>query len=211
MQLHVFPFNPFQVNTFVLRNEAKEAWVIDPGMYGEEEERQFSRWIEEEGLSLQACLLTHAHVDHCLGVAFLRSEYGLPLWAHPDTAFFLDNAPAHGRMYGFDVKAPGLPDVLLEEGLPLVLGGTTVQLLHTPGHADGSLCYFLPSRQILIAGDVLFRESIGRTDLPTGDFDTLIRNIREKLLSLPPDTRVYPGHGPATSIQHEIRHNPFLQ
>lgn len=211
MQLRIFTFNPFQVNTFVLWNEAREAWIIDPGMYEQEEEMQFSRWIEEEGLKLQACLLTHAHVDHCLGVAFLRDEYGLPLWAHPDAAFFLNNAPEHGRVYGFDVKAPGLPDVLLEEDRPLELGGTPVYLLHTPGHADGSLCYYLPAQQILIAGDVLFRESIGRTDLPTGDFDLLVRNIREKLFALPPDTQVFPGHGPATSIRHEILYNPFLQ
>jgi glyoxylase-like metal-dependent hydrolase (beta-lactamase superfamily II) len=210
MQLQVFSFNPFQVNTLVLWNEARKAWVIDPGMYGQEEEQLFHQWVQSNGLSLQACLLTHAHVDHCLGVDYLRKEYGLALWAHVDTGFFLENAVEHGRVYGFEVAPPGLPDVLLEGQQRLQLGDTEVALLHTPGHADGSLCYYLPSQQILLAGDVLFRESIGRTDLPTGDFDLLIGSIREKLLVLPPETRVFPGHGPHTTIANEIARNPFL-
>lgn len=210
MKIKTFTFNPFQVNTYVLYDDTKECVIIDPACYEPHEEQALSHFIEDEGLTPAALLLTHGHVDHVLGCHYLYDTYKLKPIAHQDALPFLKDSVEHGKMFGFVVKPPVLPEKFIGEGERFLFGKQELQVILAPGHADGSLCFYHQEEKMLIAGDVLFQGSIGRTDLPTGNYDTLISSIKEKLLTLPPEVKVYPGHGPQTTIAFERDHNPFL-
>lgn len=211
MRLFQLTFNPFQVNTYILAASNGDAWVIDPGMYTDMERKAFDDLVRGNSLQIKAILNTHAHIDHILGNEYVRETYAAPLWAHSGSISFLDHGPAHAQAFGLSISQPKHPNRLLGEEDVLHLGDEEVRILSTPGHADGSICFHIPGKKMLIAGDVLFNGSIGRTDLPTGDMATLLDSIRQKLLILDEDTRVFPGHGPETSIGHEKMSNPFLQ
>lgn len=205
-----FTFSPVQENTYLLYNEQGETIVIDPGCYFEEEREVLQTFIIQNQLRPVLLLNTHCHLDHVFGNKWMHETWNLLLHLHPNEKKVLDYAPASGLMWGlpFDNYTGEL--VYINEGERLQLGNEELELIYAPGHSPGHLCFYCKKQQFLIGGDVLFYESIGRTDLPGGNHNTLINSIQTKLFSLPDETVVYSGHGPATTIGHEKKHNPFL-
>lgn len=209
-QLHTFVFNPFQENTYLLADETGECIIVDPGCYFEEEKYTLFNFIQKNNYRLTKIVNTHCHVDHILGSAFLSSKFNVSFEANKEDEFLLQNAVEHGKMFGFDVEPPPAISKYLAENEDLVFGSTILKVLHVPGHSPGSIALYCKAQKFVITGDVLFSGSIGRTDLPGGDYNALINSIKNKLLSLPDDVIVYAGHGPSTTIGHERRTNPFL-
>ncbi len=210
IQIKTFVFNPFQVNCYVLYDETGACAIIDPSCYEKHEEKELAGFIEEAGLKPECILFTHCHIDHILGSRFVSKKYKLKPLTHKDSLLFLENSKEYGKSFGFDVSRPIMPEKFLEDGDAVKFGNQELKVLHAPGHADGSLCYYHEKAGFVVVGDVLFNNGIGRTDLPTGDYDTLIKSIFEKLMDLPEEVTVYPGHGPSTSIGYEKKSNPFL-
>jgi glyoxylase-like metal-dependent hydrolase (beta-lactamase superfamily II) len=209
--LEVFPVGPIQANCVLLGDvEAGELVVIDPG---EEAERIADR-IRESGFKPVAILHTHGHLDHVGGTAELAELLGpdLPIGLHPDEIDLYRNAPVQARMFGLEVDSPPEPDLELVHGNNVSVGGLELEVRHAPGHSPGGVCFVVSGadRPLVIAGDVLFAGSIGRTDLPGGSFQVLERSIREQLYSLPDETRVICGHGPDTTVGRERTMNPFV-
>ena len=205
-----FTFNPFQVNTYILYDETKECIIIDPGCADSREQRQFNTFIESEELIPVRLLNTHSHIDHIAGNVFMSRKYGLKLEAHRDGRHFIEHSKENAFYYGFENFETILPEIHIQEGDTIRWGKSELQVIDTPGHAIGSVCFISHAQKFVIVGDVLFYQSIGRTDLPTGDYDLLIQNIRSKLLALPHEYTVYSGHGPETTIGFEAYANPFL-
>ena len=206
-----FTFNPFQENTYLLYDETGECIVIDPGCITSEERQLLISKIEELKLKPVRLLNTHCHIDHVFGNAFISEKYKLPLEIHQGEQVVLDAVPMAAGMYGIPYPDPSpAPGRYIQEGELITFGNTELKSLFTPGHSPASLSFYCAKDQFLIAGDVLFYESIGRTDLPGGDFQTLINSIKNELFPLGDEVKVYPGHGPTTTIGHEKRHNPFL-
>jgi len=203
-------FNPFQVNTYLVIDEEGSCLVVDPAFYSPEEETAFDKHISEAELTLVGQINTHCHVDHVLGVRYLQQKYQLPLRAHKNEAGLLNNAPLMGEVYGMKVEAIPKIDEEVSDGDLIPFNGKTLLAILVPGHSPGSLSFYSQEGGFVITGDALFQGSIGRTDLPGGDYDTLIHSIRARLLTLPPKTIVYPGHGEPSSIGDEARGNPFL-
>ncbi len=210
MNIKTFVFNAFQVNTYVLYDDTKECIIIDPACYEPHEERQLTAFITQEGLTPVAILLTHCHIDHILGCQYACNLYKLKPLTHIGALPFIERSMEQGKMFGFEVKSPVMPEAFIGEGDSITFGTQEMRVIHTPGHADGSVCLYHPTEKVLIAGDVLFHSGIGRTDLPTGNYDTLITSIQDKLMVLPEDVEVFPGHGPSTTIGFERDNNPFL-
>jgi glyoxylase-like metal-dependent hydrolase (beta-lactamase superfamily II) len=211
LNVHSFTFNPFSENTYLLINEEKQCWVVDPGMYGTEEEHILIDYITTNELVPQAIINTHAHLDHIFGAQKLMDVYKIPFGVHQDETSVLELGTSSAALFGFDFPNIPKPTFYIKEGENLHLGKDELQVFHTPGHSPGSISLYNEAGRWAIAGDVLFSGSIGRTDLPGGDYDTLIRSIRTHLFPLPDHTVVYSGHGPATEISIEKKHNPFLQ
>jgi len=205
-----FPFNPFQVNTYVLSDETKECVVIDPGMQGENEENELTDYIDANGLKPVLLLNTHAHIDHIVGNQFVADKYGVPLLTHQHCVDFLTNATTYAVSFGLKMEKAKPIDQFIDGGQEIRFGHSTLKVLYTPGHADGSLCFYSGADDFVITGDVLFYQSIGRTDLRTGNYDRLQQSIWEELFTLPDKTVVWPGHGPETNIGFEKLHNPFV-
>ncbi len=204
-------FNAFQENTYLVYDNSGEALIIDPGCHNASEQKWLTQKIKTLGLKPVRLINTHCHIDHVLGNRFVADKYGLPLEIPLKEIPVLNTVAQIAQMYGIAYNEPSPePSSYLEEGIPIVFGNSSLEVYDTPGHSPGSVSIFHRPSKTLIAGDVLFKESIGRTDLPGGDFDTLIRSIKEKLLTLPDETIVYPGHGPSTTIGYEKIHNPFL-
>jgi glyoxylase-like metal-dependent hydrolase (beta-lactamase superfamily II) len=210
IKVEKFVFNPFQVNTYILWDETRECVIIDPGCADAAEQEEITEFIAKEGLKPVRLLSTHSHIDHIAGNVFISKHYGLKLEAHRDGKPFIDHSKDNAFIYGFEDFQTMLPDVHIQEGDAIRWGNSELQVIDTPGHAAGSVCFINHPQRFVIAGDVLFYQSIGRTDLPSGDYDLLIRNITTKLLTLPPDYTVYSGHGPETTIGFEAYANPFL-
>ena len=211
MKVTCLTFNPFQENTYLLHDDTNECVVIDPGCYEKQEREELKRYIEDNGLKVVRLLNTHCHIDHVLGNKFVADTYSVGLEIHPTDEQTLRAVSAYAASYGFPQYAEALPTAFLEEGDTVKFGNTELQVFFTPGHAPGHIVFYSGLEKVCIGGDVLFRNSIGRTDLPGGNFDTLLTSIREKLFALPDDVTVYPGHGPETTIGYEKKHNPFLQ
>jgi glyoxylase-like metal-dependent hydrolase (beta-lactamase superfamily II) len=205
-----FAFNPFQVNTYVLWDETKECAIIDPGCYGDEEINELTGFIEEQELKPVTLVNTHSHIDHIVGNEVIVKKYGLKIHAHNEGKRFAEHAPENAFIYGLSGVNFLIPENHIEEGDTIKFGKSELKVIETPGHADGSICLISDEQKFVIVGDVLFYQSIGRTDLPTGDYDLLMKNIRDKLFSLGEDYKVYPGHGPDTTIGLEKGSNPFL-
>lgn len=205
-----FTFNPVQENTYVLHNELQKCIIIDPGCYFDDEKQQMEKYIENHSLQPVLLLNTHCHLDHVFGNKYIAEKYHLTLHAHTLERMVLEMAPASGLMYELPFDNYQGPIKWLEEGDTLRLGTDTLQSIHVPGHSPGSLCFYCANQNFLIGGDVLFKGSIGRTDLPGGSHELLLQGIRENLFTLPIETVVYPGHGPATTIEDEMESNPFL-
>ncbi len=208
--LKKFEFNPFQVNTYVLSDETGECIIIDPGMQGYFEETEIAEYIKNHNLKPVMLLLTHAHIDHIVGNSFISDKYNLPVTAHKDCVPFLTNATDYASSFGLAMDKVVSIDNYIDESNPVKFGNSELKVLSTPGHANGSLCFYSPKDDFVITGDVLFNQSIGRTDLQTGDYDLLQNSIWEKLFTLPDETVVHPGHGPDTSIGFEKVNNPFV-
>jgi len=211
LQLHSAVFNAFSENTYIIYNEHKQCWIIDPGMYDAEETKSFKDFIAQEGLMPQGIINTHAHLDHILGVQAMIDEYRIPFALHPLEAPVLAGAKGSAMLFGFSFSNVPQPTQALREGESLKLGEDTLELRLAPGHSPGSVVFYYPEGEWAVGGDVLFAGSIGRSDLPGGNHNTLLESIRTQLLTLPDATVVYPGHGPETTVGEERRSNPFLR
>jgi len=206
-----FVFNSFQENTFLVYDDTKECVIVDPGCYDAGEQAQFERYISMQGLKPVCLVNTHCHIDHILGNNFIFKQYQLRPNIHEAGLTFLREGHIHSKIYGYQTDPFEEPEGFVEEGDVIRFGQSGMEVLYTPGHADGSICLVSSEGGFVITGDVLFRGSIGRTDFPTGDFDLLIGSIREKLFTLDGGYVVYPGHGHKTSIGYEMKTNPFLR
>jgi hydroxyacylglutathione hydrolase len=211
LKIESFTFNPFSENTYVLYDDTKECVVIDPGCSNKTEQQELQDFIKTNELKVVRLLNTHCHIDHVLGNKFVADTYGVPLEIHEDDLPVLRSVPTYSAAYGFPQYQEVLPEKFLKEGEDVAFGNTKLQVLFTPGHAPGHVVFYHPESQNLIGGDVLFQRSIGRTDLPGGDYDTLIQSIKTKLFTLPEEVTVHPGHGPSTTIGEEKASNPFLR
>lgn len=210
IKIDFFTFNPFQENTYILSDDSGECVIIDPGCYDSFEKDELDSFIKNQKLKPVRLLNTHCHIDHVLGNKFVADNYKLQVELNfleiPLLRAVVDYAP----QYGIFCEPSPEPFALINEGDVIKFGNSNLEILFTPGHSPGSICFYNEKEKILIGGDVLFQMSIGRTDLPGGDYETLIKSIREKLFILPDDIKVYPGHGPETNIGFEKRNNPFL-
>ena len=210
IKVHTFTFNSFQVNTYLLFDESKEVIIVDPACEDEQEAEQLFSFINSNNLTPKAIVNTHAHVDHIVGVNIVKSKYNIPFYLNHNDQFLIDNASQSAAMFGFRFDNEPIIDKSIDESDSIKFGNSEITLFHVPGHSPGSLALHSAKDGILIVGDVLFRGSIGRTDLPGGNYDQLISGIKEKLLTLPRETKVYCGHGPTTTIGQEHDTNPFL-
>lgn len=210
-QIQVFEFNPFAENTYVVYDDTGECAIFDPGCFDIDERTALKNFIAEKNLRPVRLINTHCHLDHVFGNAFVAKTWNLGLEIHADELPVLQRFPQTCQLYGIPfAETSPMPARFIEPGEAVEFGNTRLKALFTPGHSPASLAFYCKEENFVIAGDVLFYESIGRTDLPGGDFDTLIKSIRTQLFVLPSETMVYPGHGPATTIRHEKEYNPFL-
>lgn len=205
-----FENNPYQENTYVLYDESGECAIIDPGMYTAAEQNAVVNFIKDNNLTPVLLLNTHCHIDHVLGNKFIFDQYGLKPKFHEGELPLLEAVSAYAPSMGIRYELSPLPDEYLPETGTVSFGDTTLHLIFAPGHSPAHLCFYDKKGNLMIGGDVLFRGSIGRSDLPGGNFSQLIDNIEQKLFRLPGDCIVYPGHGPETTIEYEKMTNPFL-
>lgn len=210
MQIARFTFNSFMENTYVLYDDTGECVIVDPGCFDREEQDELEKFITNGKLQPVRLLLTHCHIDHVLGNTFVYERYGLRPHIHPEDEFLLRAIPSYAAGFGLQVPPSPEPLITFAEGGTIQFGNSLLKLIHAPGHSPGSVCFYHKESGNLISGDVLFEGSIGRTDLPGGNYDTLMHSIINKLLQLPADTVVHPGHGPETSIGFEKGNNPFI-
>ena len=211
ISIEIFVFNPFMENTYILHDRTGECIIVDAGCYAQSEKQELDKYIQGSNLRPVGLVNTHGHIDHVLGVAYLMDRYGIPFNIHHKERKILKAIPTQANFFGLDPCPVPEPGSFLEDADSVFFGESALKAIHVPGHSPGSLALLSINDNFLLAGDVLFRGSIGRTDLPGGDHDTLIESIHTKLMVLDPDTKVYPGHGQDTSIKTERDHNPFLR
>ncbi|MGL4908812.1 MAG: MBL fold metallo-hydrolase [Bacteroidales bacterium] len=207
MTVKRFIFNHFGVNTYVVFDQSKQCIIIDAACNSKEEEQSLVDFISQESLSPVMIINTHAHIDHIVGCAFVCKHYNIAWQLHADDVYNIDRSADYGSTLGFDLTMPPTPQTL---GAEVCFGNSKLQVLHTAGHTKGGVCFYNAEAGILFTGDTLFKASIGRTDLPGGDLDSLLANITGKLLTLPQETIVYAGHGAESTVGDEKLHNPFL-
>lgn len=210
IKIQKFTFNAFQENSYIIYNEDKKAIIIDPGMYDINEHKLFFKFINDNQLEPIMLLNTHTHLDHLFGNAAVLNKYKIPFAFHELDKPVFDAASSVGIMYGLEFEKSPEPTFYLKENETLQLGTDSFKILLTPGHSPGSVCFYHQAQNIVISGDVLFQQSIGRADLPGGNYETLMNSIHTELMSLPNETIVYSGHGPETTIGMERMNNPFL-
>ncbi|GIV44195.1 MAG: MBL fold metallo-hydrolase [Bacteroidia bacterium] len=213
MKLRVFAmeFNPFSENTYIIADEKGTAAIIDPGCLYDDEQQQVLSIIQKHHLQLERVLLTHCHIDHVMGCKFIYEQLGILPEHHEIEKSMLANANVQGQFFGIDCPSPPAAKSYLVPNTILWVGQIELQIFHTPGHSPGSISFFHAPSKTLFSGDVLFQGSIGRTDLPGGNYETLMQSIYQVLLPLGEDVTVYSGHGPKTTIGREKKCNPFLQ
>jgi hydroxyacylglutathione hydrolase len=209
LKVQSFAFNPFQENTYILFDETSECVVIDPGCSDQDENQTLASFISKNSLSVKVLLNTHCHIDHVLGNYFVKEKYKVNLLMHEREIPVLKAAKVSASNYGFPMYHETEPDGFLKEGDTITFGNQSLKVLFVPGHAPGHIAFYDEKNKIVIGGDVLFYNSIGRTDLPGGNYQQLINSIHQKLFTLPDDVTVYPGHGPETTIDIEKKTNPF--
>jgi len=209
--IKVFSFSPIQENTYIVYNEQKECCIIDPGCYFPAEEDTLKQFITDQQLRPKYLLNTHCHLDHVFGNRYVHDTWQLPLYLHPKEVLVLEYAPKSGERWNLPFRNYEGPFNFLKEGDIITIGNDKLEVLFAPGHSPGHICFYCRDQQFVIGGDVLFKMSIGRTDLPGGDHELLLKSIREKLFVLPDEVKIYPGHGEPTTIGFEKKHNPFLQ
>ena len=211
LRVKSFTFNPVEENTYVLYNENNRCCIIDPGCYFQEERDGLKTFIEKTGLEPVLLLNTHCHLDHVFGNKFVHDTWKLSLHLHEMEQKVLDFAPASAQLWQLPFDHYEGPLVYLKEGTIIKIDADELEIRFTPGHSPGSVCFYHEAGEFVIGGDVLFNGSIGRTDLPGGDFDTLINSIQTQLFTLPDNTKVYSGHGPMTTVGFEKMNNPFVK
>ncbi|MGV3601498.1 MAG: MBL fold metallo-hydrolase [Dyadobacter fermentans] len=211
VQVQTFVFNPFSENTYLLHDETGEAIIIDPGCYDRSELNELVAYVDAHSLKPVQIVNTHAHIDHVLGVAALKRKYGIPFALHKLEEPVLKAVKSYASNYGFSTFEEPEIDTFIHEGESIEFGNTSLKIIFVPGHAPGHVAFVSDADKLVIGGDVLFRMSIGRTDLPGGDHATLLRSIREQLFTLPDDYQVYAGHMEPTTIGFEKKHNPFFK
>ena len=209
ISIHSFVFNPFAENTYIVSDETRECAIIDPGCYTDVEQKQLQDYISEQNLKPVLLINTHGHIDHVLGNFFVQKTFDLGLSIHKVEVPTLKSVVTYAPSYGFAEYSDVEPEFYLSENKSVKFGNSSFEVLFVPGHSEGHIALINRAQNICISGDVLFESSIGRTDLPGGDFDTLIQSIRTKLFALPDNMVVYPGHGPTTTIGKEKTTNPF--
>ena len=212
MYVSRFTFNMFGVNTYILwDSESKEAIIIDPGMIQETEQKEIDNFLRDNSLKLTHLINTHMHIDHAFGVSYITEKYGLPLEANDNDQFLAERIQQQAQMFGLPLT---VSDLQIEKNLTdnqvVKIGEEELIVINVPGHSPGGIAIYAPQSSFLISGDSLFQKSIGRTDLPGGNYEQLINSIDNKLLELPDDTVVYPGHGPETTIGSEKKYNPYI-
>lgn len=210
MKIYREVFSPIQVNTYILEGDEGNCIVIDCGCYGMAEERRLEEFFTARGLMPVLLLNTHCHLDHIFGNAFMLERYGLRSWFHEGDSHNHTSATKHALMFGLDMEEPPMPAGYLSDGEVVTAAGVSLKVVAVPGHSPGGIAFYSERDGVIFTGDALFAGSIGRSDLPGGDHEQLMTNIRSRLFTLPPDTVVYPGHGPETTISEEMKSNPFF-
>ena len=210
MKIACLTFNPIQENTYLLWDDTSECVVIDAGNSSPREDAALDDFIARHGLKPVLAANTHGHFDHTLGVEHLKQRYGIPFALSSKDRFLVDNAATSGSVFGVRIGAMPSTDIDLEQQQEIRFGQTRLQILRTPGHTPGHVAFYEPESKSLFTGDTLFRESIGRTDLPGGDYSWIMRSILDVIVPLGEEVHVYPGHGPETTIGHELLYNPFI-
>lgn len=212
LNIQAFEVNLFGENTYIIWDSySNEAAIIDPGMATSKEETFISNYISTNELVVKAILLTHLHIDHTFGIDFTKATYNAPIYANIDDEFLGQRRLGQAKMFHLPMQlSPIAIDKYINEGETIKLGNYSISALKAPGHTPGSLLYYISEEKALFTGDVIFPGSIGRTDLPGGSYPQLISSIHTKILSLPTDTIIYPGHGPSTTIAEELRNNPYI-
>ena len=210
MFIEKLTFNPFQENTYILWDDSLEAVIVDAGNYNPAESRMLFDFIDTRGLKPVLALNTHGHVDHMLGVHAVKQHYDIPFALHPDDNFLIESADKHGAVFGFRVQDIPSVDRVLDDNADLTFGNTTLKIIHTPGHTPGHICLYDPVGKNLLTGDTLFKESIGRTDLPGGNYGWIMKSIIDRILPLGEEVAIFPGHGPSSTLGYEMTCNPFI-
>ncbi|HHP7242074.1 MAG TPA: MBL fold metallo-hydrolase [Cyclobacteriaceae bacterium] len=211
MEIKPFVFNPFMENTYIIFDkDTREAAVIDPGCYEPREQKELAEFIHNNELNVKLLLNTHCHLDHIFGNRFVQEKYNVGLGIHKNDLEMLRAAKVYAPGYGFDNFQDAEPEYFIEEGQTIAIGDNVFEIIFIPGHSPGHVGFYSAENKILISGDVLFQDSIGRTDLPGGDYNLLLENIHNKVLQLADDVVVYSGHGQNTTIGHERKNNPFV-
>ena len=210
MEILRLVFSPIEVNTYILADDSGICAIIDCGCYNEKEFARLASAIERKKLTPRILLNTHCHLDHVFGNKMILEKYGLQAICHSEEERNRRDSPAHAMLFGLEMEQPPEPGEYIPDGRIINIGSLTVKALHVPGHTAGSLAFYCENEGTVFTGDALFAGSIGRSDLPGGDYETLIKSIRNKLFTLPLSTVVYPGHGDKTTIGSEIKTNPFF-
>ncbi len=208
--VHKFIVNPLQENSLLVSDETGECVFVDAGFSSKAERAEVAAFVERMGLMPVMLVNTHCHFDHLWGVEHLRHTWSIPFVHHRADARLLQQAPLQAAFFGFSPTIVKAADRYLEDGGEILFGHSALQVLHVPGHSPGHIALYAPEDGFLIGGDLLFAGSIGRSDLPGGDYHQLISSITTRLLVLPPETKVWCGHGPETTLGYEKENNPFL-
>ncbi|HPB77426.1 MAG TPA: MBL fold metallo-hydrolase [Bacteroidales bacterium] len=211
MECKTFYFNALRTCCYVVSDQTGDCIIIDPGCYRQTEEQRLATYIRSNNLTPRYIVNTHCHFDHLMGLAFLRQTYQIPFRTHPLEAGMLKKASSHAILFGFSMIAPGTDFSPLYDGEKLSFGTSSLKVIHTPGHSPGSVCLYGDQERMLFTGDLLFAGSVGRTDLPGGDYDQLMDSLSRKIMPLPAYTLIFPGHGPTSSLERELAGNPYLQ
>lgn len=211
LTIETFTFNPYQENTYLLIDQEGNCVIIDPGMHSLQEQSYFKDFIVNNNLKPTLLLNTHCHIDHVLGNHFIHENWGLKPNFHEFDVPVLVSVENYAPQMGFRYETSPIPETFIQDKEIIEFGGHKIEAIFAPGHSPGHLCYYIDDQKILIGGDVLFQNSIGRTDLPGGDHQTLLNSIQKRIYRLPEDVEVYPGHGPTTTIGFEKNTNPFVR
>ena len=210
MEIFKLVFSPIEVNTYILADQSGDCAIIDCGCYNINESEELAGLIKDKNLNPVLLLNTHCHLDHIFGNGFILQKYGLKAFSSKYDEMNRKNSVQHAMLFGLTMDNPPEPAGFITDNQVITFGNTELVALHVPGHSSGSLAFYCEKNSCIFSGDALFVGSIGRTDFPGGDYDTLIKSIRSRLFVLPPSTVVYPGHGNATTIKEEIQSNPFF-
>lgn len=211
MKIEILRFNPFVENTYVIIDKSKKCVIIDPGCHTDRERDFFLNYIKTNELLPQMIINTHCHIDHIAGVDFVKESFNIPFLAHKEEEYLLGDAGEYARQWDyFDIKKNIVIDEYLDENKEYTFGDSVLKIIHTPGHTPGQCAVYSDIEKFMIVGDTIFKGSIGRTDLPGGDYDALENSIKNKILKFDPDFTIFPGHGDSTKVSIEMTENPFI-